>query len=126
MHVQALNMQHQPCSLPNLAGALASGRLPPLDKARIRASLAIYDGTVPATVRHGLMLILQRVRDYLSCVDYAKPDRIVGRADRELPSAKSCEYSRRENGAWYLSQLKALSDWPAAGGGCCFGMKHPG
>jgi hypothetical protein len=98
----------QPANRPSLADAHLSGLLPALDRKRVRASLAFYDGSSPAAVREGLMLILQRVRQYLSCIDYAAPDRIVGRADRELPRALGREFTRRgDAGPWYMPPLRA-------------------
>lgn len=83
-----LSMSEQPASMQTLDGAKRDGTLPALDRGRLRAQLGMEDRITAANIRRATALVLQRIEDYYTVVQYTGPGYVYGRVDSDCPSAR--------------------------------------
>lgn len=99
-------MSEQPATAKTLAGAKKDGTLPPLDRSRLRAQLSLENRVTAANIRRATALVLQRIRDYYTVVQYTGPGYVYGRVESEYPSALNAvaKYNYL-NSTWYRQEM---------------------
>ncbi|WP_323601131.1 hypothetical protein [Pseudomonas putida] len=84
-------MADKPATAQTIAGATQDGTLPAMNRIRLRAQLGMAEDITAANIRRATALVLQRVQDYYSVVQYTGPAYVYGRVDSEYPSALYAE-----------------------------------
>lgn len=80
-------MRNQPESAQTLKGAKDVGTLAPLDRIRLRAQLGMADDVTASNIRRATALMIHRIADYYTVIQYTGPSYVYGRVDSDYPSA---------------------------------------
>lgn len=80
-------MSAEPSPAQTIGRAREFGALAPLNRKKIRAQFGLVDVVTADHVRRATALLLERIQDYYTVVQYTGPGYVYGRADSEWPSA---------------------------------------
>lgn len=80
-------MSAAPSPAQTIASARECGALAPLNRKKIRAQFGLVDEVTADHVRRASALLIERIQDYYTVVQYTGPGYVYGRVDSEWPSA---------------------------------------
>ncbi len=80
-------MSAAPSPAQTIASARECGALAPLNRKKIRAQFGLVDEVTADHVRRATALLIERIQDYYTVVQYTGPGYVYGRVDSEWPSA---------------------------------------
>lgn len=99
-------MSDQPATAQTIDGALQDGSLPPMNRIRLRAQLGMVEDITASNIRLATALLLQRVQDYYTVVQYTGPAYVYGRVDSEFPSALYAKPKHSYmNDTWFQQEM---------------------
>lgn len=84
--------EHYPI-VPTLMSAQVEGSLRPLNRTKLRAQFGMLDGFKASDVRRAIALMLGRLLEYYSVIQYTGPGYVYGRVDSSWPSSLECNAS---------------------------------